>query len=841
VTAIPEADGGEWRRAPKRKRSELSHAPALPIRISIPAPKDPKAPAATAAWEQPPLLISEQQGKELGEYIARDVEMFESQGWEALVRKRRGKSDLASSVATIRHPAGRMLKHLQMRGASVPLTTIPWSPQRVDEAVERGPHKSAVEYAEFLKGEMLDFVQKGQWIVLPLKTVRKDSRFAKLLRVNPMGVVPQRERRPRIIVDYTFGGLNAETLKLAPPEAMQFGKALERILRTIVEANPRFGPVQLIKVDIADGFYRIWLNLQDIPKMAVAIPQLAGEEPLLALPLVLPMGWTESPPYFCVATETVADMANKRAINRWVAPAHRLDDVADTPPPVEPFTPLGPSSTALDIPPTIPRAQWRKRILSKFDVFVDDLVGTAQGSAQQLQNARRILLHTLDEVFRPLEKSDGPHRKEPASVKKLKQGDGYWCTRKMVLGWIIDTVQMTIELPPHRMARLQTLLASIPPHQKRTTVKKWQQLLGELRSMTLALPGSRGLFSLLQEALRHHSDGRIRLSQGVHHAISDFHWLANELATRPTRLFEIVPQPEPELLGAADASGLGMGGVWFPLTPQLKERAVKTTAREEARKPPLRPAETTLPGPLLWRVPFSSEIRSKLVSSSNPQGTITNSDLELAATIVQNDIAAQCFDIRERTIASGSDNTPAVSWQRKGSTTTTGPAAHLLRIQALHQRFHRYHASNFYIPGPVNTMADDPSRLWSLCDTRLLTRFDTVYSQDTPWRIVAPNPELISSVTSALLRQRPATASFLHVPTPTIARGNSGHPSAESSSSTPGSLAWGIRSSSSKSSPTDIASGRLRPVGDKSSLAQWKAPSARWVRPLQPWGPRTPA
>ncbi|MBV5276445.1 hypothetical protein JZU56_00955, partial [bacterium] len=56
----------------------------------------------------------------------------------------------------------------------------------------------------------------------------------------------------------------------------------------------------------------------------------------------------------------------------------------------------------------------------------------------------------------------------------------------------------TIELPPHRLQRLTDLLDSIPPQQKRSGVKAWQRLLGELRSMTLAIPGSRGLFSVLQ-------------------------------------------------------------------------------------------------------------------------------------------------------------------------------------------------------------------------------------------------------------------------------------------------------------------------------------------------------
>ena len=51
--------------------------------------------------------------------------------------------------------------------------------------------------------------------------------------------------------------------------------------------------------------------------------------------------------------------------------------------------------------------------LSNYDVFVDDFIGMAQGTLPQLVNDRRVLLHTLDEIFRALDPSrDGPYRKE---------------------------------------------------------------------------------------------------------------------------------------------------------------------------------------------------------------------------------------------------------------------------------------------------------------------------------------------------------------------------------------------------------------------------------------------
>jgi hypothetical protein len=82
--------------------------------------------------------------------------------------------------------------------------------------MERGPHKPAHDYQDFLREEMADFVKKGFWMVLPYDKVK----HVKNLRVSPPGVVPQNKRRPRTIVDYSFSGVNQETIRLAPPEAM---------------------------------------------------------------------------------------------------------------------------------------------------------------------------------------------------------------------------------------------------------------------------------------------------------------------------------------------------------------------------------------------------------------------------------------------------------------------------------------------------------------------------------------------------------------------------------------------------------------------------------------------
>jgi hypothetical protein len=93
---------------------------------------------------------------------------------------------------------------------------------------------------------------------------------------------------------------------------------------------------------------------------------------------------------------------------------------------------------------------------------------------------------------------------------------------KLVLGWIIDTEAMTIGLPQHRINRLESILNAFPWSQQQTSVKRWHETLGELRSMSLALPGVQNIFSSMQSALSTQSKNRIALNKGIHDAIDDF-------------------------------------------------------------------------------------------------------------------------------------------------------------------------------------------------------------------------------------------------------------------------------------------------------------------------------
>jgi hypothetical protein len=105
---------------------------------------------------------------------------------------------------------------------------------------------------------------------------------------------------------------------------------------------------------------------------------------------------------------------------------------------------------------------------------------------------------------------------------------------------------------------------------------------------------------------------------------------------RPTRWAEIVDS-SPTCL---DALGLGMGGVWL-----------STTSKSPA---------------LLWHSPFDHTITNKLVTTDNPTGTITNSDLEQLALACHPDILTSIMDVCEQTICALSEScvTDAAPHQR---------------------------------------------------------------------------------------------------------------------------------------------------------------------------------
>ena len=681
----------------------------------------------------------------LGALVSELISSLESSSsWDEFVNTFRGHSYLADDLQDLPHPAAPILKMWQQSGVPVHSKTEPWTSQQKDEAVARGCHPSASVHAEFVRDEMASFIESNFWVVLPYDLVRD----LLLLRLTPLAVKEERDRRARLLMDHSWpwlwDNINANTLPGAPPEAMQFGPMLPRLMYYARHANPKFGPVKSGKHDVKDGFYRMFLNAMDCLKLAALLPRYEGEPQLIGIPMSCTMGWAQSPPSFCTMSETVCDLVNEGLRSGYLlrTPTHRLSEEAEA------FDDESPSLLPREVedetkeadallrnlptagrfgPEPVGEAPPSNRMFQKplayTDVYVDDFVQLGQGSPKKLQAIRNCFLHTLDRVLRQPE--PGESRNEAVSLKKLRKGDSSWHTRKVIVGWTLDFIRQTLELPPHRKEELVALFEGLR-NLKRVSEKRWRKALGKLRFIARGVPGSRGLLSALQLALNRASAGRIRITNNVRHHLDTFEALVADLCARPTHLAEIVPE-DPVLIGTTDASGDGLGGAFFDEDLQ----------------------------PSVWRFELPEDVRKNLVSATNPHGTVTNSDFEQAARQGQLCVMASHYDVAYSTIENGTDNTPALGRQDKGAVSKPGPAALLCNEACAHQRLHRYCSRGFFVPGIANVIADDSSRLFHLTDADFLSHFEQHYPQAKPWRLLHLKPDDASRLISALRSKPP--------------------------------------------------------------------------------------
>ena len=337
-----------------------------------------------------------------------------------------------------KHPATSLLSAFSKEGVPVHVGA-PWTAEAISAAIQQGPHVSTrtEEATSFCREELVERVSRGFSILLTTGDAQRI--FGTRLRISRLASVPQKARKNRLICDSTApppGGdsllspqdrengitptpdtpaVNASTDKASAPSSMQFGPCLPRLLQKIWEADPAEGRVLLSKWDVSDAFHRCPLRPADVGAFAYVVPPLPGDATTyLCVDLVLPMGWVNSPPFFCAASETAADLANVY-----------LHDGTTT------FVEYAPTKGAYSTSPS-PTASAKR--LQAVEVYMDDLMGATQGDPTQQRRATEIMLRAIKEVF----PSVVGELKDSVSIKKALQGDGSWSWMKEILGWDID-------------------------------------------------------------------------------------------------------------------------------------------------------------------------------------------------------------------------------------------------------------------------------------------------------------------------------------------------------------------------------------------------------------------
>jgi hypothetical protein len=239
--------------------------------------------------------------------------------------------------------------------------------------------------------------------------------------------------------------------------------------------------------------------------------------------------------------------------------------------------------------------------------------------------------------------------------------------------------------------------------------------------------------------------------------------------------------------------------------------------------------------PTVWRSSFAEDITTHLVSSKNAQGTLTNSDLELAAIITGAATIAQSAPSPHQHIFIATDNTPVLAWISKGSTSSAAAPAFLLRQLAQHCHAHAFTVQAVFTPDDTNTIADFCSHAFHLLDDDFLTQLNLRFPMQPSWKLATPSADLIFAMSSALIRRSPTKDYLTPAPLPMSRLGTSGPTTADLSTVTPTYPTYRTPSQPSKSLPIATAWESLLPIVLKSVLEQWKELFVPWDRGLPHW------
>ena len=134
---------------------------------------------------------------------------------------------------------------------------------------------------------------------------------------------------------------------------------------------------------------------------------------LVGFHLSLPMGYIYSALYFCMATETVADLRKDAISQREQEGEHQLELVAKA----RATNNSGAHETQAGASWGHLPVEQRTAAKSNFDVYLDDLISVVQGGPRERQQMLRHFSPQIDRVLRPNEKADA-NCKYPISQKE---------------------------------------------------------------------------------------------------------------------------------------------------------------------------------------------------------------------------------------------------------------------------------------------------------------------------------------------------------------------------------------------------------------------------------------
>eukprot|EP00956_Cyclotella_meneghiniana_P004838 scaffold5989_cov47-Cyclotella_meneghiniana.AAC.9 len=369
-------------------------------------------------------------------------------------------------------------------------------------------------------------------------------------------MIPHKSRKYRAILDLSFRirlksgrevpSVNETTTLEAPSGAIdQLGHSLQRIIHAFAEADED-AKIFMAKFDIKDGFWRLDCAEGEEWNFAYVLPQKEGQPTRLVVPTSLQMGWVESPPYFCAASETARDVAAQYAeIELGTLKSHKFVEYA----------------MGNDDVKALPKKSDSNDFKYFLDVYVDDYLAMAIATSQeQIEHVSNAVMTGVHDVF-PADKND---ENDPLSLKKLKKGEGEMSLFKEMLDFDFDGNKKTMQLESKKreflLAVLHKWIRTASSKTAGIEFAEFESVISKIRHGFMCIPGGKGLLTPCNRVIAKRPR-RVFLHRNrrLTTALKDMRTLIREATANPTKCRELVMGP-PDYIGVKDASIHGVGG-----------------------------------------------------------------------------------------------------------------------------------------------------------------------------------------------------------------------------------------------------------------------------------------
>ena len=638
-------------------------------------------------------------------------------------------------AAALDHPAAADLLQYAKQGCPLDCGRN-WTINELEQAITNGAQKSARidKTATACRKEALERVSDGRMRIVNWNDIKHNP--PKNLKISPIAAIPHKSRDYCMILDLAFAlklendsdlqSVNdASDKTLAPHHSMyELGNVIPRIIQEMAAAPNNGVPILFTKIDLKDGYWRMVINEDDAWNFAYVLPpENENDDIKLVIPDALQMGWSESPPFFCAATETARDLAEQYYGQDIPCPAHTDENII-----------LNIDWSELPAEQKNPDLAF----LHLLEVYIDDFIGLIQSvNKNEILKFTRCILKGIADIFPPPNLTNSK-MEPPISAKKLVE-EGAWETKKEILGWLLDGLARTIQLPHHKCDKLLTELRNIRRTKHNVKLNVVQKLQGKLTFTSIGIPLGKPLLGTLDKVIANadrHNKKYVTMSENIKTYCRTWVGIIHIMRQRPSHVNELTKRDTNAYRGFVDASKWGVGGVWFAGTKPL--------------------------APFVWFVEWPTDIQAMLISPTNPTGTLSISDLELIGILMQWLALEQALtpaDLLHQSPAIWCDNLPAVSWIYKFRTSKSQVASSILLALAtrLHQNKTGLIAVD-HISGLFNILADVASRKHSSNPYIFLTQFTKQFPppQNNCWTLFQFNNKLKSLIFSTL-RQKPLT------------------------------------------------------------------------------------